>query len=268
MRQDYDYHQNNRSSYTTPGREINKSSTLRRIGAYIIDALILIFFFFILLGLIYAGGFITIEPYDLTDVSTFGFLTTGYGLVLLISEVFIDLPYFILFESKKGKGATPGKRVMSVQVVNEQGRKIGIGTSFLRNVVRLIWVIPCIGIIIQIIELILIAVTDKRIGDYLAGTFVAKGEAGTVYERGQPQPPPRPIADSKDVQQRPPPREPKPHTPRGPPEGKKFCPKCGEQMKYEKDYDEWYCYNCREYRKIDYSYPSPRDKHSDYTRRR
>jgi len=172
----------------------NHASTLRRIGAYIIDIIllwilnILFFFIFLFLGFVSWEMFLETEP----GVLFSGFFRASYLILLGFSSI-IDLIYFTLLESEIGGGATIGKRALNIKVVDEYGKKIDLGPSFIRNILRLLWQVPCIGFIILIIDVVLIADSDQRIGDKLAYTYVVK-ESGTIrgypnYEisRGHPQ---------------------------------------------------------------------------------
>ncbi len=109
----------------------------------------------------------------------------GFSVLYLFFVNGLILAYFTIFESKKGWGATPGKRLMNIKVVNDYGRKISIGASFLRNLLRFIWSIPCIGIFIIIIDVLLVAEKDARIGDMLAQTAVIKQQPTSYREQMQ-----------------------------------------------------------------------------------
>ncbi len=154
-------------------QRFNYASTLRRIGAYIIDIILLLiltgilFFAFIVFGLLSWELFLETEP----DTVILEFYSASYLILLLISSI-IDLVYFTVLESEKGGGATIGKRILDIKVIDEYGKKIDLVSSFIRNIVRLLWQIPCIGLIILIIDVFLIADSEQRIGDRLAYTYV------------------------------------------------------------------------------------------------
>ncbi|MFP4142111.1 MAG: RDD family protein [Thermoplasmata archaeon] len=158
------------------------ASTLQRIGAYIIDIILLlilgmlIFVPLILFGIISKNIFIDADP----KMTFLAFYRTSYILLLIINAL-IDLAYFTFLESKQGGGATIGKRVLDIKVVGEYGEEVGLGASFIRNIARWLWQIPCIGLIILIIDIFLIAESDQRIGDRLAFTYVIKEEPTRDY---------------------------------------------------------------------------------------
>lgn len=160
--------------YGLPRRpRFNYASALRRIGAYIIDIILLLILNLLLFSVFFFFGIVSWEMLIETDAMFLGFYTASYLVFIAISGI-IDLVYFTILESKKGWGATIGKRVLDIKVIDGYGRKIDLGTSFIRNIVRLLWQIPCIGFIILIIDVVLIADSDQRIGDRLASTYVVK----------------------------------------------------------------------------------------------
>ncbi len=216
--------------------ELNHATTLRRVGAYIIDGILLFVIAFII-G--FSLGF-TFAP--------LGF--TALLLPLILIEIFLSLAYFTLLESKAGGAATLGKRALGLKVVDENGREPSLGKSLGRNLARLLWEIPFfVGFIIMIIDTFLVYDSDQRIGDKLAGTYVAKEEYGSIYkQRGytSPQPPqrsrvsqgPRPDSTSQGFSRRAPPQD----------QQRNPCPDCGENIRYIEENDDWYCDRCQEYK--------------------
>jgi len=77
--------------------------------------------------------------------------------------------YFTYFEGSH-QGQTPAKRWLKIKVVKENGSSIDYGTALIRNILRIIDVLPTV----YILGTILIAVTDKkqRLGDIVAKTLV------------------------------------------------------------------------------------------------
>ncbi len=201
MRQDYGYQQD-RGYQTPPGtrRELNHASVLRRIGAYIIDGLLIgaINGLIIMAGLF--TGFMTLpDTTDPTTSMTGIYFSTFYLLSILLS-ILITLGYFTYFESRSGGGATLAKRLLSLQVVNEHGRNVSGTKSFIRNIARLLWNLPCIGFVILIIDVILVATNDQRIGDKLAGTYVVEEENGSIYKYTRQGPGPQGFQDQGQYQ--------------------------------------------------------------------
>lgn len=120
----------------------------------------------------------------ISDWSMQQLLKLSYGqapkrlrLISNISFMILILFYFTFFESKSGGGASPGKRVLQIEVLDDNSKNVGIPRSFLRNIVRIpwflpLWLIPTGGFIFPIIDLVLIAAIKKRTGDLLAGTHL------------------------------------------------------------------------------------------------
>lgn len=131
--------------------KIQLASLGSRIGAYIIDTLII----FVLMIIIMIP--IVAVQYDASLADLLGIL--------------IFFGYFILLEGPLGKGRTIGKRVLKLRVVKKDQSMIGYGASFVRNILRLID-----GIFLYIIGMILISSSDlnQRLGDRAVDTIVIK----------------------------------------------------------------------------------------------
>ncbi|TJZ79097.1 RDD family protein [Chitiniphilus eburneus] len=110
---------------------------------------------------------------------TMGRAGMGMGLVAFF---LLQWAYGVLFEVL-GDGRTPGKRMLGLQVLREDGLPVGWRESILRNVLRAIDFMPlCYGIGLGAM---LLDSRFRRIGDLVAGTIV-------VY-REPPAPLPRPV---------------------------------------------------------------------------
>lgn len=92
----------------------------------------------------------------------------SFGLLL---QVIAETCYFVLFESLAG-GRSPGKRLIGLRVVSEQGRAIGVAQAVARNLLRFIDALP-IGYIIGISS-VLMSGRRQRLGDIAAGTLVIR----------------------------------------------------------------------------------------------
>lgn len=102
----------------------------------------------------------------------------GQGLLLLVLFS-INWLYMLLFEVLND-GSTPGKRIIGLKVVHDDGTRIGWSSSAVRNLLRFVDALP-IGYAVGLLAS-LVSPNFKRLGDLAAGTLV-------VY---QDQPPPRP----------------------------------------------------------------------------
>ncbi|MEF8835674.1 MAG: RDD family protein, partial [Candidatus Thermoplasmatota archaeon] len=165
---------------------------LKRVGAYILDIIIIsILFALTLVFLHYLGIDFIGLPSKLTLVGG-GFIPITFSYLLTLSLFsWIHLVYFVILEYDKILGSTLGKKVASLKVVNMYGQEIGLASSFIRNVFRLLWPVPFIAFeiflyidplaipniayisgVILVIDLVLIVRGDQRIGDRLAGTYI------------------------------------------------------------------------------------------------
>lgn len=84
--------------------------------------------------------------------------------------------YFVAFETL-WSGQTPGKRIMRLRVVREDGRPVRFFEVFVRNVLRVaIDFQPLPSYAIGVVSIIFSA-RSKRVGDFVAGTVVVKERA-------------------------------------------------------------------------------------------
>jgi uncharacterized RDD family membrane protein YckC len=84
--------------------------------------------------------------------------------------------YFVAFETL-WSGQTPGKRIMRLRVVREDGRPVRFFEVFVRNLLRLALDFqPAPTYAIGVVSIIFSA-RSKRIGDFVAGTVVVKERA-------------------------------------------------------------------------------------------
>ncbi len=142
------------------------ASVFRRIIAYLIDVIILGVITFIILFV-----FLSSLPID-TAIDIVSYQNFGYRFMISSLIFLFWLCYFTVMESNYGKGATIGKRFMNIKVIDAWGKDINLIQSFLRNIVRWVWQIPCFGFIILIIETLLVAQKGRRFGDMLVDSRV------------------------------------------------------------------------------------------------
>lgn len=92
----------------------------------------------------------------------------GDGLMLILA--FLGLWFYnVLFEVWM-RGATPGKRVLGLRVMNENGTPVGWSGSLIRNLIRFVDVLPgCYGFGCMSVML---SKNFQRLGDLAAGTIV------------------------------------------------------------------------------------------------
>ena len=143
-----------------------------RLVALLIDGLILSaaylvlifrgFFVFVILGIGAATS--NNEAVSLSIISVLTAAVFFWVVILYLVQVF----YFIYFTAK---GATLGKKVMGLKVIDETGSNIGYGKSFLREIVGKI----VSGLVFNL-GYVWVAFDDKKQGwhDKIAGTYVVK----------------------------------------------------------------------------------------------
>ena len=90
---------------------------------------------------------------------------------LVLITFLIVFGYFLMFEIV-WKGQTPGKRLNKLRVLKRNGEPIGAGEAIIRNLVRLVDLMPgfyAIGLITMFIDK-----DARRMGDFAAGTLVVR----------------------------------------------------------------------------------------------
>lgn len=100
-------------------------------------------------------------------------VTVAQGLSLLLM-FFLMFFYYIIFEAGK-RGASPGKRVMGLRVVDTSGAPISYGQAFIRNMLRFADGMPIFSYGFGLLSTLLTK-RFQRLGDLLANTVV-------VYDR-------------------------------------------------------------------------------------
>jgi uncharacterized RDD family membrane protein YckC len=100
-----------------------------------------------------------------------------WAAALAVLAVFaISWGYFVLFETL-WSGQTPGKRIMRLRVVREDGRPVRFFEVFVRNLLRFaVDFQPLSSYAVGVISIIFSA-RAKRVGDFVAGTVVVKERA-------------------------------------------------------------------------------------------
>ena len=115
--------------------------------------------------------------------------------VMIIVLFLIFSGYFIFFEWI-WSGQTPGKRLLKLRVIREDGRPVTLWEAIARNLLRIFDAVPGFVLPVYSIGLITIFMSarDQRIGDMFAGTVVVRertDEAPTFTETFS-----NPIADA------------------------------------------------------------------------
>ncbi len=106
--------------------------------------------------------------------------------IMILVLFFIFASYFIAFEWL-WNGQTPGKRLMKLRVIRDDGRPLTLWESIARNLLRIGDAVPGFVIPVYSVGLIVIFLSnrDQRLGDIFAGTVVIRersDEAPTFRE--------------------------------------------------------------------------------------
>jgi uncharacterized RDD family membrane protein YckC len=111
-----------------------------------------------------------------SDWQLFRSMSTWTAALTVLLVFAIYWGYFVAFETL-WSGQTPGKRVMRLRVVREDGRPVRFFEVFVRNLLRLaIDFQPVPSYAIGVVSIIFSA-RSKRVGDFVAGTVVVKERA-------------------------------------------------------------------------------------------
>jgi uncharacterized RDD family membrane protein YckC len=164
----------------TPERvplEFALASIGNRFLAVAIDHFIQYFAIFIIawifLSLVASGASLIDDPAAaLAEMPKWTVAILIFGLFLIFAG------YFIFFEWL-WNGQTPGKRLMKLRVIREDGRPVTLWEAIARNLLRIGDAVPGFFIPVYSIGLITIFLNnrDQRLGDIFAGTVVIRERA-------------------------------------------------------------------------------------------
>lgn len=130
-----------------------------RFAAVLVDYLII--------GLITVLMYAIIATVGIIFEDTFESLSNYIISFLFIGVFFLNFNgYFIIFEYF-WSGQTPGKRLLGIRVIRENGQAVGFLEVFIRNILRIVDLI--LGP-----YFVLFSKKEKRLGDYPIGTIVVK----------------------------------------------------------------------------------------------
>lgn len=108
-------------------------------------------------------------------------VTQGLFLLLMFFMMFF---YYIIFEAGK-RGASPGKRIMGLRVVDTSGAPITFGQAFLRNMLRFADGMPFFSYGFGLLSTLLTR-RFQRLGDLLANTVVVYDRAPNIQVASLP----------------------------------------------------------------------------------
>ncbi|HBE82585.1 MAG TPA: hypothetical protein DDW24_07370, partial [Blastocatellia bacterium] len=142
-----------------------------------------------------ASGISLFGPTGDTAESLFADAPKWVIAILIIVVFLLFTGYFVLFEWL-WNGQTPGKRLLKLRVIREDGRPVTLWEAVARNLLRVFDAVPGFVVPIYSVGLIVIFLSnrDQRVGDIFAGTVVIRertDEAPTFAETFS-----NPIADA------------------------------------------------------------------------
>jgi uncharacterized RDD family membrane protein YckC len=143
----------------------------KRFGAVLVDGVLISVFSGILMMVltqvllsgIAAGG-------QGASEGLMGSLLGGTAVLLLLAPMIVFFLYYVILEAHMS--STPGKKVLGMKIVSDDGGDISGVQSLIRNVLRYVDIFPS-AYIVGVIA-ILVSDENKRIGDMVAGTQVVK----------------------------------------------------------------------------------------------
>lgn len=156
---------------------LRMAGPLPRAGAYLID-------------LIIRGVVMSVISF----IMLYGNVVIGEYVVsglLMLAWFLMDWLYPVIFETGK-RGATPGKRVAGLRVVQASGSPITMGQAIIRNFLRFIDGMPMFTYVIGLTSC-LATKRFQRLGDLAAGTVVIYSKPQVMPVMAAP-PPVAPIA--------------------------------------------------------------------------
>jgi len=112
----------------------------------------------------------------LANYSSFGEQLTNapkWVKAVMILVVFLIISSYFVFFEWLWNGQTPGKRLMKLRVIREDGRPITFWEAAVRNLLRTFDMMPAPFYSIGLISVFL-SLSDQRVGDMVAGTVVVR----------------------------------------------------------------------------------------------
>ena len=92
---------------------------------------------------------------------------------LLILIVFLIVSGYFAFFEWIWKGQTPGKRMLKLRVIREDGRPVTFWEAAVRNLLRTLDMMPAPFYSVGLIS-VFVSLSDQRVGDMVAGTVVVR----------------------------------------------------------------------------------------------
>ncbi|MFM2430633.1 MAG: hypothetical protein RLZZ511_1846 [Cyanobacteriota bacterium] len=169
----------NRITVKTPESvelEFNLAGIGNRAFALFIDNL-LVWGIFIVVAYLTAAGLSGLEAIGVEPSNAFN---QWLGAIAILFSFFWFIGYFIVFETI-WQGQTPGKRLVKIRVIADDGRPLQIYQATLRAVLR-----PLDDWLFLGFFFVLFGQQEKRLGDWVGSTIVIQAEQPTVGSAQMP----------------------------------------------------------------------------------
>jgi uncharacterized RDD family membrane protein YckC len=134
---------------------------------------------FITIILIYLGAMLLLSASPTGEVSEIVAETPKWVLAIVIIVIFLLFTSYFAFFEWLWNGQTPGKKLLKLRVIREDGRPVTLWETIARNLMRLFDIMPFPFYSIGFIAVFLSS-RDQRIGDLFAGTVVVRERADEV----------------------------------------------------------------------------------------
>lgn len=138
-----------------------------RFLAILVDTLIQVSLYVLLLVILLIAGVASTTGTNEWVRGLSNYLVAGLFIVLFM----IQFGYFIIVEILSG-GQSPGKSIMGLRVVKENGYPLTAVDSIIRNLIRIVDFMP-LGYGVGLLTMLLND-NAKRLGDYAVGTLVVR----------------------------------------------------------------------------------------------
>lgn len=152
-----------------PGVTIVDASPAIRVAAFLSDMVVLVIPTAIIIAAVFpeevavaaAGGAVVLDPFSAEALLASGAIVT----VLIL--------YFAGMETSRWRG-TLGKMLFTLRVANDDLSQTTSRQAALRNLMRLPWAIPVLGMGVFLVDGLLVLVRRQRTGDLVAKTRVVR----------------------------------------------------------------------------------------------
>lgn len=131
-----------------------------------------------------AYAFLNLANYDIVNSEKspleFAEAMSKWTIAIMIIALFLIFAGYFIFFEWIWNGQTPGKKLLKLRVIRDDGRPITLWEAMARNLLRIFDAIPGFVVPVYSIGLIVIFLNgrDQRVGDVFAGTVVVRERAG------------------------------------------------------------------------------------------